>query len=244
MWLEATNLKLPYHTPKLAPRRQGPFRIGKEILPVAYQLVLPRSWGIHDVFHASLLLLCKETAVHGPNFTRPPPDLIEGEEEYEVETIVNHRHYGRWRQLQYLIKWKGYPSSDNTWEPEENVHAEDLVKEYHRRHPLNLHKSRGGQGTRKLVRALQTPNSSPSPTDRIKAWLLASSLETFPLHTRIALRSTSECSPSPPISPWLSMPSNSSKRGSQEQAQKTPESSYNNSRASYGRMSGTDETRE
>ncbi len=26
-----------------------------------------------------------ETQTHGPNFTRPPPDLIDGEEEYEVE---------------------------------------------------------------------------------------------------------------------------------------------------------------
>ena len=56
VWLEASNLKLPYHTPKLAPRRQGPFHIIKVISPVAYQLALPLSWGIHDVFHASLLL--------------------------------------------------------------------------------------------------------------------------------------------------------------------------------------------
>src|SRR5712672_3394566 len=64
VWLEASNLKLPYHTPKLAPRRQGPFRISKAISPVAYQLALPLSWGIHDVFHASLLLPYRETTAH------------------------------------------------------------------------------------------------------------------------------------------------------------------------------------
>jgi len=85
VWLEASNLKLPYHTPKLAPRRQGPFRVSGVISPVAYQLALPLSWGVHNVFHASLLLPYRETAVHGPNFARPPPDLIEDEEEYEVE---------------------------------------------------------------------------------------------------------------------------------------------------------------
>jgi len=69
VWLEATNLKLPYHTPKLAPRWQGPFRISKVVSPVAYQLVLPLSWGIHNVFHASLLLPYKETTAHSPNFT-------------------------------------------------------------------------------------------------------------------------------------------------------------------------------
>jgi len=90
VWLEATNLKLPYHTPKLAPRRQGPFRVSKVISPVAYQLALPLSWSIHNVFYASLLLPYKETTTHGPNFTRPPPNLIEDEEEYEVEALINH----------------------------------------------------------------------------------------------------------------------------------------------------------
>ena len=36
---------------------------------------------------------------------KPPPDLIEGEEEYEVEAIMNHKKWGR--GYQYLIKWKG-----------------------------------------------------------------------------------------------------------------------------------------
>jgi len=68
VWLEVTNLKLPYHTPKLAPRCQGLFHISKVISPVVYQLALPLSWGIHNVFHALLLLPYKETAAHSPNF--------------------------------------------------------------------------------------------------------------------------------------------------------------------------------
>ena len=28
---------------------------------------------------------------HGENFAEPPPELVEGEEVYEVETILNHR---------------------------------------------------------------------------------------------------------------------------------------------------------
>ena len=66
-----------------------------------------------------------------PNYSRPPPDLIEGEEEYEVEKIVNHRHSGRSQTLQYLIKWKGYPEANNTWEPADQVHALELIKAYH-----------------------------------------------------------------------------------------------------------------
>jgi len=183
VWLEASNLKLPYHTPKLAPRRQGPFHVSEVISLVAYRLALPLSWGIHDMFHASLLLPYRETATHGPNFTRPPPDLIEDEEEYEVETIVNHRRHGRRRQLQYLIKWKGYPSSDNTWEAAQDVHADDLVKKYHRRHPLESPGHKAGQGTAKLIHTLRSFVTTPSPPREIKSWLLhnkTSPIKPFP----------------------------------------------------------------
>ena len=38
--------------------------------------------------------------------------------------------------LQYLIKWWGYPKSDNTWEPADQVYALDLLWEYHKCWPL------------------------------------------------------------------------------------------------------------
>src|SRR5712671_7832429 len=136
VWLKATHLNLPYQMPKLVPKRQGPFNIVNVVSPVAYCLQLPAAWNIHDVFHASLLTPYRETASHGPNFTRPPPDLVQGNEEFEVETIINHRFFGRRKTLQYLIRWKGYPSSDNTWEPVDNVHAPEIVKQYHQRCPL------------------------------------------------------------------------------------------------------------
>jgi hypothetical protein len=94
VWLESKNLKLAYPMAKLAPRQHGPFEITKVISPVAYRLALPPSWTIHDVFHTSLLTPYKETNAHGPNFTRPPPDIINDEESYEVEEIINHQQYG------------------------------------------------------------------------------------------------------------------------------------------------------
>ena len=122
---------------KLALKRQGPFKIIKQILPVAYQLQLPRGWTIHDIFHASLLHPYKETSQHGSNFTKPPAEIINGKEEFEVKDIINHWRYGPKKQLQYLIKWKGYPSCDNSWEPAESIHAPDLLRKYHARHPIN-----------------------------------------------------------------------------------------------------------
>jgi hypothetical protein len=90
VWLEGKNLKFPHQATKLNPKRYGPFKIIKEISPVAYQLRLPPSWNIHPVFHASLLSSYRETPSHGPNFSRLPPNLIDNEEEYEVEQIKAH----------------------------------------------------------------------------------------------------------------------------------------------------------
>ena len=100
---------------------------------MVYELALPPQWKIHPVFHASLLTPYVETPAHGPNYTRPPPDLVEGEAEWEVERILAHRYFGRQKKLQYLVKWLGYPESDNTWEPVENLHADDLIQDYEHR---------------------------------------------------------------------------------------------------------------
>jgi hypothetical protein len=80
---------------------------------VNYRLELPTQWSIHPVFHIDLLTPYKETIMHGPNFTRPAPELIDGEEEYSVEKILDSRHFGRRRRLQYLVKWEGYPDAEN-----------------------------------------------------------------------------------------------------------------------------------
>jgi hypothetical protein len=53
VWLEGGNLKLSYQLTKLALKQYGLFKIIKEVSPVAYQLELLVTWGIHNVFHAS-----------------------------------------------------------------------------------------------------------------------------------------------------------------------------------------------
>ena len=51
----------------------------------------------------------------------PPPDLINGEEEYKIEEILQSRKFGRGCKVQYLVKWKGYPDSDNQWVDWDNL---------------------------------------------------------------------------------------------------------------------------
>ena len=163
VWLEAKYLALPYALAKLAPKCHGPFQIAKEISPVAYQLTLPRAWMIHNVFHSSLLTCYKETPESGAQFQRPPPKLIDNEEEYEVEQIINHHHYGKCHQLQYLICWKGYSVADNTWEPADQVHADELVRAYHMKHVKEEERHKN-QRRMKIKAAILPSLTCPPPT--------------------------------------------------------------------------------
>ena len=132
VWLEATNLKTTHPTTKLAPRRYGPFIITEVISPVTYRLCIPEHWKIHNVFHASLLSPYTETPIHGLNFEEPPPELINDEPEWEVEAILDSRRFGRKKMLQFRIRWKGYSVAHDSWEPADNVHAPELIKEYYK----------------------------------------------------------------------------------------------------------------
>ena len=129
VWLDSRNLHVKAPSKKLAPRRYGPFTITEKISPVAYRIKLPHQMKIHDVFHVDLLTPFNQTDTYGIAFPQPPPDLIEGEEEYEVEEIIADRTIRRKRQ--YLVKWNGYPSSENSWVYAKDLHAPELLKEYH-----------------------------------------------------------------------------------------------------------------
>jgi hypothetical protein len=130
VWLEGKNLRTNQPTAKLAPRRHGPFKIIQVMSAVNYHLELPTQWSIHPVFHIDLLTPYHETIMHGPNFTRPAPELIEGEEEYTVEKILDSWWFGRRRRLQYLVKWEGYPDSDNMWVNKDDVFADDKIRAF------------------------------------------------------------------------------------------------------------------
>ena len=90
----------------------------------------PDNLKLHDVFHVSLL-----RPYHSDGTVQPPPAiLIEGEHEYEVDRIPDHKDkYARSKGTtrEYLLKWVGYGPEHDTWEPEVNLlYCQDLLKKY------------------------------------------------------------------------------------------------------------------
>jgi hypothetical protein len=134
VWLEAKNLKVTGNQ-KLLPKWYGPYQITKKISPVAYRLQLPSTMKIHNVFYIDLLSPYKVTEAYGEPYTCPPPVIEEEEEQYEIDTILDMRRYGKRKTLQYLVHWKGYPHVDNSWVNHKDLNAPDLLKEFYHNMP-------------------------------------------------------------------------------------------------------------
>ena len=128
------NLKIA-GTNKLAPRFVGPFKVLERIGEVAYKLDLPATMRIHNVFHVSLL-----KSYHSDGRVQPPPlaDIINGEPEWEVERILNHRlvQQGRKTKVEYLIAFLGYGPEHNLWQ-DDVENCQRLVKAYWATKPVS-----------------------------------------------------------------------------------------------------------
>jgi hypothetical protein len=136
--LSATNIRLASQvkqpSKKLQARFIGPYRIIEEVSPVAYRLELPPTMKIHPVFHVSLLKQYhKPDKVPDREVPPAPPDpiTIDEREEFEVEKILDRRT--RYRRVEYLVKWMGYPDHDASWEPAKNLNnAKEAIAEFER----------------------------------------------------------------------------------------------------------------
>ncbi|QRV83751.1 Retrotransposable element Tf2 protein [Ceratobasidium sp. AG-Ba] len=137
VWLDARNIKTEGPVAKLSAKRIGPYRVLKKEGTHAFKLELPHTLKVHPVFHTSLISLKKEDPF-GREPPQPPAEVTpDGEEEYEVEKILDSRK--RRNQVQYLVHWKGYGPESNTWEPLEHLDtAMGAVRKFHRNNPKAL----------------------------------------------------------------------------------------------------------
>jgi hypothetical protein len=104
------DLRSQRTTSKLDLVKVGPFLVIEVRRLVNYKLQLPDNAKVHPVFHISIL----EPA--DPETLLQTTSCFQTEEEdgLEVERRLE-------RGQQYVVKWKGYPHSENTWEPKQNL---------------------------------------------------------------------------------------------------------------------------
>ncbi len=114
VYLRTNNIHVKQRSKKLNNKSIEPFEIKRNIKGLSYELDLLNKMWIHSVFHAFMLQCCNQFI---------PLQIIktsvELNEEYQVENILE-----KWmisEKAHYLIKWKGYNTSENTWELRENL---------------------------------------------------------------------------------------------------------------------------
>jgi len=113
----------------------GPFRVFEKKLSDTYKLKLLENLRVHPTFHVSLLKPVSRDASR-PNRkynSRPPPDLVHNEPEFEVEAVLKSRQL-RGREREYLVKWVGYHLIEAFCVHESDMeHAQEVIEEFHAR---------------------------------------------------------------------------------------------------------------
>ena len=121
VYLHNRNFRTPGRSKKLDPVKDGPFVIEEVLGRNNARLQLPPQAQIHRVFHVSLLSKADPSTPVQTTWKQQDDE----DREFEVEEIIDQR------PGKYLVKWKGYPDSENTWEPTKNLtNCQDKINEY------------------------------------------------------------------------------------------------------------------
>src|SRR5258708_30838536 len=117
VWLSLQNYSSDCPMKKLDHKWAGPFLITKAVSPAAIKLRLStREKHVHPVVSiSSIHPYTPDKIVERPQPPQPSPITVKGEEEYEVEEILDSRF--RWGKLSYLIQFIGSLHSANMSPP-------------------------------------------------------------------------------------------------------------------------------
>jgi len=117
---------------KLTEHFVGPYKVKGVVSSNAIELKLPKSIKIYSVVNVSRVQLYKPQ-VEGQKKIPLKPVIIEGEEEFEIEKILNKRTVKG--KEKFLVRWKGYIAEEDTWKNRENLkNTKELVKEFERKY--------------------------------------------------------------------------------------------------------------
>jgi len=114
---------------KLQKRYFGPFQITNKIGKVAYELALPTTTKIHNVFHVCFLRPHKGPLPSSP--LQLPSEIHDNQPILEPTTIIDWKRVSSSTdsRILVLVQWQGMPLEEASWEPQfkDQFHLEDKV---------------------------------------------------------------------------------------------------------------------
>jgi len=144
VWLNIKNFQLPKGlSHKLLGPYAGPFKMLEKKLSDTYKLKLLKNLKVHLTFHVFLLksVICDASSSNREHNSKPPPDLVHNEPEFEVEDVLKSKQL-RKRKWKYLVKWKGYHPIEASWVTESDMeHAQEAIEEFHTRLAKKRHRT-------------------------------------------------------------------------------------------------------
>ena len=102
---------------KMNPAYEGPFKVLNRTATNTYVL-LDNTGALYP----------KNVPASALKLISVPDYYLADNDSYEVETILNHR--GPAQSREYLVKWKGYPHSSNTWVKAQDFNSTLCVSDY------------------------------------------------------------------------------------------------------------------
>jgi len=132
VWLSARNIRQRRPSSKLSDKYLGPFRITEVVgnHKLVYKLDLPSTLRIHNVFPISALEPYNSRENPAQEQLKRQAD-VEADQHYEVDRILGHR--GPAKHREFLIRWKGYSSDEDSWEPRDYIDDGPLIHQYEAR---------------------------------------------------------------------------------------------------------------
>jgi len=104
-----------------------------------YKLKLSETMCIHNVFHSELLRSVVDDSLPGQKNELSRSIVINDEDEWEINDILNFRRYRR--RLQYQVKWKSYDNNLNWYnaDDDEFMNAQEMIDEFYTRYSRKAH---------------------------------------------------------------------------------------------------------
>ncbi len=138
MFLNERNIITARSFKKLNDKMLDSFQI-TESVDSFYKLKLSETMRIHDVFHSELLRSVVDDSLSSQKNEFSKSIVINDEDEWKIDDILNFQHYRR--RLQYQVKWKSYDNDLNWYNADDNefINAQEMIEDFHIKYSRKAH---------------------------------------------------------------------------------------------------------